>query len=122
MRGAFAFDADPGGWLAAVSAGALYFLGAILIILNHPPAYLFTRPDLPGVWGLPIGLVMVGDWRGCMPGTPAIPATARWGRLASCWPWVVCWWSRCWRRCYPLPSLAVRSPSLRLWSLLAWRP
>jgi hypothetical protein len=64
MRGAFAFDADPGGWLAAVSAGALYFLGAILIILNHHSAYLFTPLHLPGAWGLPIGLLMVGGLAG----------------------------------------------------------
>ena len=49
-----------GGGLAAISAGALYFLGAILIILNNPSAYLFTRLHLPSVWGVPIGLLMVG--------------------------------------------------------------
>jgi len=64
VRHAFAFDADPGGGLAAVAAGALYFLGAILIILNHPSAYLFTRLHLPSVWGLPIGLLMLGGLAG----------------------------------------------------------
>jgi len=38
----------------------LYFLGAVLVILGHPSAYLFTRLHLPSVWGVPIGLLMVG--------------------------------------------------------------
>ena len=52
------------GGLAALAAGALYFVGAVLIILDHPSAYLFTRQDLPGGWGLPIGLLMVGGLAG----------------------------------------------------------
>jgi hypothetical protein len=36
-----------GGGLAAVAAGALYLLGAVLVILGHPSAYLFTRLHLP---------------------------------------------------------------------------
>jgi hypothetical protein len=43
-----------------LAAGALYILGAILVILGHPSAYLFTRLHLPSVWGVPIGLLMVG--------------------------------------------------------------
>jgi hypothetical protein len=30
------------------------------VILGHPSAYLFTRLHLPSVWGVPIGLLMVG--------------------------------------------------------------
>ena len=52
------------GGLAAVTAGALYFLGAVLVILGHPSAYLFTLLHLPSVWGVPIGLLMVGGLAG----------------------------------------------------------
>jgi hypothetical protein len=64
------------GGVAALAAGALYILGAILVILGHPSAYLFTRLHLPSVWGVPIGLLMVGFWWGCTPGRQATPATA----------------------------------------------
>jgi len=52
------------GGLAALAAGALYFLGAILAILDRPAAYLFTLKHLPSVWGVPIGLLMVGGLAG----------------------------------------------------------
>lgn len=53
-----------GGGLPALAAGALYFLGAVLVILDYPSAYLFTRLHLPSVWGLPIGLLMLGGLAG----------------------------------------------------------
>jgi len=73
------------GGLAALAAGALYFLGAILAILDRPAAYLFTLKHLPSVWGVPIGLLMVGGLRDCTPGRQATPATVYWGRWALCW-------------------------------------
>jgi hypothetical protein len=72
------------GGLAAVAAGALYLLGAVLTILGHPSAYLFARQNLPGDWGLPIRLLTLGAWRGCTPGSQATPATECWGRWDSC--------------------------------------
>jgi len=52
------------GGLAALAAGALYFLGAILASLDRPSSYLFTLQHLPSIWGLPIGLLMAGGLAG----------------------------------------------------------
>ena len=53
-----------GGGLAAMAAGALFFLGTILVILDRPSAYLFARLHLPSVWGVPIGLLIAGGLAG----------------------------------------------------------